>query len=1147
MPDVVFCSSLSDPADCAKLSADGYDATAMSTAPKGWVEALAAVLSVDGRTPADALGAARAFAKRLPGSYFERTTPESAAVDAAMLAELAAAPPGTELMAVAPDPDPAAGMFRLRLYGHRGVELSSFLPVLESFGLIVVEAVPHRVESVSTGQPRLHLDDFGLRAPGGWRVDPEVDGPRLIEAAQASWRGDAETDSLNRLVLRAGLEWRHVMVLRAYRRYQRQSGSPRTDQQLDDPLVAFPVVARSLLEYFAAKFDPAANPSELAGARRAVVYSLAAVERLEQDQVLRDYLGLIDATLRTSYWVRDQSGSPRSTLTLKFDSAAAPGLPAPRPQAEAFVYSPRLEGLHLRAGLIARGGIRWSERHDDLRTEVLGLVRAQVLKNAIIVPTGAKGGFVCRQLGPASGNDEIRAEVRAGYEAFMRGLLDITDNVVGTRVLAPPGVRPADGEDPYLVVAADRGTAPLSDVANAISAEYGFWLGDAFASGGSHGYDHKAMGITARGAWVAVRQHFRELGIDVQRESIRVAGVGDMSGDVFGNGMLQSPTIKLVAAFDHRDVFIDPNPDPQVSFDERRRLFTLPRSSWQDYNRALISPGGGIWSRTAKRIELSPEAQAALGVTGGSLAPPDVVRAILGAGVDLLWFGGIGTFVRSSTETDAEVGDSVDDVVRIDAGALRARVVAEGGNLAVTPRARVQYSRRGGRINADFIDNAAGVATSDREVNLKILLAQAVDARRLARSERDQVLFDAADEVADEVLRQVGLSAATVSHALARSAVDLDAFDALMVKLEIDGHLNRRVEALPDAEEIQIRRSAGAGLTRPELAVLLAYAKSDLSAALERSPLMADPEIRVAVEAYFPPAVTARFQDLIVDHRLYAGLAGTALGSEIVDRMGVTWAHETAEEMGVLLADVAAAYWAARQVLTADQRWRQLEAIAPQVSTDAELVLHHSVSGAVDALARTYLARRDIQLQRFVREDWPAVSEVVAAAESSVAGEASTDPEIDALSGHGVDPALAREFGTLGFLSRVGEAAAAARALGRSVAEVVEAFTALDYELALPTLEGHLRVLQPAGRWERWQTRALFDDLRRLRRQAAEAALSSTPDAPPTKAVADWVSGQPARVQRFHGLAARVEGSGRDAQCLADLAVRALADLVEEE
>ena len=401
-------------------------------------------------------------------------------------------------------------------------------------------------------------------------------------------------------------------------------------------------------------------------------------------------------------------------------------------------------------------------------------------------------------------------------------------------------------------MAADRGTASFSDLANAISAEYGFWLGDAFASGGSHGYDHKALGITARGAWIAVRQHFRQLDIDVQSESIRVTGVGDMSGDVFGNGMLRSPTIRLVAAFDHRDVFIDPDPDPKVAFEERGRLFALPRSSWRDYDRALISPGGGVWSRSAKEIVLPPEAQQALGVSAASVRPPDVVRAILAAGVDLLFFGGIGTFVKASSESDADVGDRIDDAIRIDAGAVRARVVAEGGNLAVTPRARVQYSRRGGRINADFIDNAAGVATSDREVNLKILLALAVERGLLAPSERDQVLFDVADEVAAEVLRQVGLSAAAVTHDVPRSAVELDAFDALMAKLEVDGHLDRSVEALPDAQEMGVRRAAGAGLTRPEVAVLLAYAKSDLAAALERSPLMADPEILEAVEAYFP-------------------------------------------------------------------------------------------------------------------------------------------------------------------------------------------------------------------------------------------------------------------------------------------------------
>jgi glutamate dehydrogenase len=1108
------------------------------------VETLAAVLEKSGR--ADALSVAKAFAERLPGSYFERTTPAAAAADLVEVERLAESPADTELMAVAADPDPAAGMFRLRLYGPRGVELSRVVPLLESFGLIVVEAVPHRVVSVLPGRPPLHLDDFGLRAPGGWQMDLGTDGPRLVAAVQASWVGDAEIDSLNRLVVRARLGWHDVAVLRAYRRYRRHAGSAWTDQQLDDPLVAFPEVARALLAYFAARFDPdprrAGESPDVA--RQAVLDAVAAVEGLEQDQVLRGYLGLVDATVRTSHWVGDGPVARRPTLCLKFDSAAVPELPAPRPRLEAFVYSPRIEGLHLRGGLIARGGIRWSERRDDLRTEVLGLVHAQVLKNAIIVPTGAKGGFVCRRLGASMSPEQTAEEVRACYELFISGLLDITDNVVGGAVITPPRVRPADGEDPYLVVAADKGTAQLSDAANAISAGRRFWLGDAFASGGSHGYDHKAMGITARGVWVVVAQHFRQLGMDAATERVRVVGVGDMSGDVFGNGMVRSGAIRLVAAFDHRDIFIDPDPDPAASHEERQRLFALPRSSWQDYNRDLISTGGGVWSRSTKEIALSPEAQAALGISAPSLRPPEVVKAILSAPADLLWFGGIGTFVRGAGESDSEVGDPDDDRVRIDARSLRARVVAEGGNLACTPRARVQYARRGGRINADFIDNAAGVATSDREVNLKILLALAIERGLLAAPERDTVLVGVREQVAHEVLRQVGLSAVAITDAVPTSAVDLDSFEALMVALEADGGLDRQVDALPDAEELTVRRDAGAGLTRPELAVLLAHAKSNLTTILARSPLMRDPEILEAVEATFPPSVTERFGGLITEHRLYAELAGTAVGSEIVDRMGITWAHETADQLGVQFADAAAAYWTARQVLGADRRWRQLEAIAAGLPTDTELVLHQAIASAVDVLARTYLERRDVQLERFVGEDQPVVAEIATARRSAPPRHDDLDAA-DLVEG-GIAPEQADQWAGLATLGLAADVGQASRSLDRPVSEVLEAFAATDDALGLPRLEDSLRAVHPAGRWERWELRAQLDDLRRLRREVATAALAAAPGKPPGEAVDAWIADRGPRLARFHRLATEIDLPGGDALCLGSLAARALSDVVAD-
>ncbi len=1082
----------------------------------------------------DAEEAARAFAARLPSSYFERTTPDVAAVDLDQLESLKslARTSGASAlrMAMQPDPDPGAGMVRLRLYGRKGVELSDFVPVLESFGLIVVEAVPHRIEADEAGVADLHLDDFGLRAQ--WGLDPLVDGERVVDAIQASWRGAAEIDSLNRLVLCARMTWRDVVVLRAYRRYRRQAGTTWSDRQLDDPLVAFPAVARALLNYFDARFNPEAGAGTgEEAARTAVLTATAAVERLEQDQVLRGYLNLIDATLRTNRYVALPA---LDALVLKFDSTRVPELPPPRPYVETFVCSPVVEGLHLRAGRIARGGIRWSERGDDLRTEVLGLVRAQVLKNAGIVPTGAKGAFFCKSLTPDVRPDDADAEIEACYRMFIEGLLSVTDNVVGGRVVTPAGVRPADDDDTYLVVAPDRGTAAFSDLANRISASYHYWLGDAFASGGSHGYDHKAMGVTARGAWVVAQQHFRQLGIDAETEPIRVVGIGDLSGDVFGNGMLRSRSMRLLAAFDHRDIFIDPSPDPARSFEERKRLFSLPHSTWQDYDRELISPGGGVWSREVKQVPVSPQVRLLLGLSDGveSVRPPDLVRAILAGPVDLMWLGGIGTFVKAVNESDADVGDHANDAVRLNADQVRTRVVAEGANLGFTQRARIAYSRRGGKINTDFIDNAAGVATSDREVNLKILLALAIERGRLPADERDRLLGSVQEEVASAVLRQVGLSAGAVSRAVPASAADIDAYEALMAGLEVAGHLDRKVEALPDAEEIAVRRMAGAGLTRPEAAVLFAYAKADLADALEVSPLARIPEVGSAVASYFPPVVTARLGDLLSDHRLYPQLAATEMAGELVDRMGITWAHEVADEFGVGLAVTASAYWAARVVLDADRRWRQAESLASSLSADAELALHHAVVDAVGAVARSYLVGGMGDVGWLVAHDAPVAAELEAELGlGTVPATESVARTADALVGLGIDRKVAVSFARLERMAGLADVSAAARESGRPVTEVVAAFDQLDRALGLVSFEARVSSIHPNGRWERWQVRSLIDDVNRLRREAVVGGFDPAATG--------------GRRSRFDRLAGQVDGSSGQALAVAALAVRALAELVD--
>jgi glutamate dehydrogenase len=1103
----------------------GADWTAGLTAALGGIEAKVA---------------ADEFAQRVTAAYQEQTTVAQAAADLALLARMPEGPGGGgsaggaseeedwHAFAVSPAPREAgAGAFRLRRYGRRGIELSRLLPLVESFGLVVVEAVPHQIRALGRHRAA-HIDDVGLRpAPGGSGNDFDLaaDGPRLVAAVDAATSGASDVDSLNRLVLAAGLDWHEVVLLRAYRRYRRQTGVTLSDVQLDDPLVAWPDVTRNLIAYARARFTPNATGAD--AARATVLESLDAVSLLEEDQCLRAYLLLVDATVRTNWALRDANGQPRPTVVVKLDSAQVPGLTRPMPKIETWVHAPSVEAIHLRNGLIARGGIRWSDRPDDFRTEVLGLAEAQVKKNAIIVPTGAKGGFVVRRphhgVVDGAANGITPDEVRAAYQVFIDSLFDVTDNVVDGAVLPPAGVVSYDGEDPYLVVAADRGTATFSDLANDISARHDFWLGDAFASGGSNGYDHKAMGITARGAWVAVRRHFHQLDIDVSRETIRVTGVGDMSGDVFGNGMLRSEAIALVAAFDHRHVFIDPDPDPARSFVERTRMAGLARSSWDDYDRSVLSSGGGVWPRDTKVIELSPEARRALGVTASELSPPEVISAILRAPVDLLFFGGIGTYIKGPAEADAEVGDHANDGLRVTADEVRARVIAEGGNLAITQQGRIRYSRRGGRINADFIDNAAGVATSDREVNLKILLTLAIGAGRIRPDERDAILAAAEPDVADAVLRQVDHSVAALNRAVPVSADELDAHESLLNRLEAEGTLDRVVECLPSQDEFALRRAAGAGLIRPELAVLLAYAKSDLVAAMEASPLARDGSLVAAVNGYFPASFRALGEDLPARHRLAPQLAATALAGELVDEMGIAWAHETAAELGRPVVDVAAAFWAARSVLGADQLWTAIEDAAERISAETEALMHRRVSAAVGALSRRYLATS-------ARLDPGSLL----AADQEVADLLECRGELEV------------RLSALDGATYVADAAGVARGAGLPLAAVLDAFVATDRAVA-PGLIRQLEAVRPRSRWSAWQARALIDDLVAWRPRAVAAALAATTAAGAdvsaadvSGAVAAWVASHAESFARVDHLIESLDPERDDVLSVAALLVRAL-------
>jgi len=1081
---------------------------------------------------ADATTLAITLGRRAPASYRESTPPDQAALDVGELQILAAtsAPAFARRFVVRPI---TADRFHIRRFADHPVELTSLLPVLESFGLVVEESVPHRLE-LGEGSPTcidnlvVHLGRPSARqsgAAGAASFDPVADGGRLVEAIDAVVHGLTDVDQLNGLVVSAGLEWRQAAVLRAYTHYWSQCALPVPPSDCEEALLSFPAVARALARYFTARFDPGGSTAE-STARAACIAELGRVPHLRSDRALRVYLELIDATVRTNYFQSDGAGRPSGTITLKLESAAVPQLSAPRPRIETWVHAPHVEGIHLRAGLVARGGLRWSERPEDFRTEVLDLMVAQVKKNAVIVPTGAKGGFVCRT--PATPGAE---DITEAYTTFVRSILAVTDNYSGGLVVRPKGVLAHDGDDPYLVVAADKGTADLSDLANELSSERGFWLDDAFASGGSHGYNHKAMSITARGAWVGVRRHFHRLGIDVQYEPILVAGVGDMSGDVFGNGMLCSENLRLVAAFDHRHVFLDPDPDPATSYAERARLALLSHSSWDDYTRDILSPGGGVWSREAKEVPLHAAARRALGIDRQSLTPPELISAVLEAPVDLLWFGGVGTFVKAADETDAEVGDHANDEVRVTADRVRARVISEGGNLGLTQRARIRYARRGGRINTDFIDNAAGVATSDREVNLKILLAMAEEEARLDRRGRDLRLSRAEKEVAAEVLRQIDHSVAALDQAVPDSAAQLDAYAALIDILELAGRFDRVAENLPGSDELAVRRRAGAGMIRPELAVLLAYAKSDLGAAIEEARFVTDPSLAGAVSAYFPTAIRAEFDDLIAAHRLYVPLLATELSGQIVDRLGIVWAHETAAELGRELADTAAAFWAAREVLGVSALWAELDDRWSTISADAEDRPERLARDAVAHLARTYLRHRDLTRPSIIIAEDTAVAAALGAMPVPEAA-------LNQLVAAGVDRTMAERWLSAIARGRVGDVGPVVRATGREAEEVVATFDLIDEGAGVSRMLHAIAQGTTPNRWQSWLARATLDDLSDWRSDAVIEVLSRGGDA--ADPMVGWAAQHETALASTRRLLLALDSPDADATTIVAVALRRL-------
>ena len=1047
---------------------------------------------------------------------------------------------------------------RLKIY-RRGapLALSEVLPTLQSLGVQVVDERPFTVPPTRPGTQSVHVYDFGLRL-ASQPVDPESLKERFETALHAAWDGLADSDGLNALVITAGIHWREVLVLRVCARYLRQVGLPFSLEYVEWAATANPGVSRLLVDLFAARFDPGAAAAEdREGACRELVAAIESglddIASADADRILRSILSVILATVRTNYYRPVGDGSPRTTVSLKLRPSGVLGVPRPVPAFEIWVHSPAVEGVHLRFGAVARGGLRWSDRPEDFRTEILGLVKAQAVKNAVIVPAGAKGGFYPRRLPPPSDRAAWLAEGRAAYRQFVSAMLDVTDNLVESAVVHPAGVVCHDQDDPYLVVAADKGTATFSDLANEVSAEYGFWLGDAFASGGSQGYDHKSMGITARGAWESVKYHFRELGIDTQREAFTAVGIGDMSGDVFGNAMLLSDTIRLVAAFDHRHIFLDPDPDPAVALQERRRLFALPRSSWADYDPGLISPGGAVHSRQAKHIPITPQVAAVLGIDGGveRLAPVELIRAVLRAPVGLLFNGGIGTYVKASHESNAEVGDKANDGLRVDGAELRCRVVGEGGNLGLTQAGRIEAARNGTRLNTDAIDNSAGVDTSDHEVNIKILLDSVVASGDITGKQRNALLASMTDEVAALVLANNYEQNLSLAISRALSARSLPVHLRLMREFERRGELDRALEFLPDDEQIAARQSEGAGLTSPELSVLLAYAKISLKHSLAASSLPDDPYFACVLRDYFPRALRQQFADRMERHPLRRDIVINATVNDMVNYGGSSFAFRVSEDLGASPVEVIRGYAFTRDVFDLRGLWNRIGALDTAVPARAQEELHLEVRRLLDRGCRWLIQTKGIDMDLSkevetyaepVRRLSPRIPQLLRGAELA---------EYQELAGQyrdmGVPEDIAGEVSATLFRFQLLDVVTVANRVGEQPETLAALYFAITERFGVDNLLSRITALPRVGRWQTLARLAVRSDLYAaaagLTRQVARESEASTPAA---ERLAGWEQLRGAELARVTQVLSELDALESHDLATLSVALRAIRTLLTQ-
>ncbi|WP_404369358.1 NAD-glutamate dehydrogenase [Marinobacter sp.] len=1096
----------------------------------------------------------RLYHSAFPASYQDAFSPRRAAIDLEHITEVASGGRSLTMSFYrALEEDETMLHFKL-FHPDEQLPLSDVMPVFDKLGFRVIGEHPFEVRDADDKVIWIH--DFSLRASSGATVDIHRIKPILEDLFYRVWHREAENDSFNRLVLASYLSWRQIAVLRTYSRYMRQIRVSNSQAFIANTLVRHVSMTAVLLEFFEVRFNPekyqSSGKSQAAQQRLELEFNagLDKVENLSEDRVLRMLLELMQATLRTNYYQPDAAGDVKPYISLKFDPSRIPDLPLPRPMFEIFVYSPRVEGVHLRGGRVARGGLRWSDRFEDYRTEILGLVKAQQVKNAVIVPVGAKGGFVAKKLPSPSDRDAFQKEGIKAYKTFIRGLLDITDNLVDGEIVPPQHVIRHDDDDHYLVVAADKGTATFSDIANGLADEYGFWMGDAFASGGSQGYDHKKMGITAKGAWVSAERHFRELGINPAEDEFSVIGIGDMAGDVFGNGLLRSDKTRLVAAFNHMHIFIDPSPDPVSSFAERKRLFELPRSAWSDYNSELISEGGGVFSRNVKSIPVSPEMKKLLDIKSDRVPPNMLISHILKAQADLLWIGGIGTYVKATEESHADVGDKANDNLRINGSELRCRVVGEGGNLGMTQLGRIEYSLQGGRLNTDFIDNAGGVDCSDHEVNMKILLNRVVAAGDLTEKQRNVMLEQMTDEVSELVLLNNYRQTQAISIASYDAANRLEEYRRLMNAFENEGKLNRQLEFLPDEEMLAERKAKKQGLTRPELSVLISYVKGDLKQVLVNSSLPDDPDLTREMYKVFPGALTKKFTAELHDHQLRREIIATQVANDMVNHMGITFVERLSQSTGASAPAIALAWIIARDVFRLDTWWDRIEALDYRVPAQLQIRLMNDLMRLIRRAVRWLLRNRrsELNIQSHMDRFCDNISLITSDLPEYLGGHAEAEWQkyYHALREENIPDDLAGVLAGTSYLYAALGIIEASEATSVSLKTVANLYYSLGEKLDLNWFANAIAKLAPSSHWQALARESFREDLDWQQRALTAGVLrmaGSTGDV--NQCVDAWMKQYQPMVERWKDMLAELRSVREPEYAMFSVALRELLDLAQ--